>query len=49
MEEYVKILEDDTLTDVVLLVEGEHFPTHSVVLAGLEWWGGLYSRGFGDI
>ncbi len=46
MEHYGKILEDGTLADVVLVVDGEGFPTHWVILAAQsEYFRGLFLTG----
>jgi hypothetical protein len=45
LENYGKLLEDDTLTDVVLVVEGKRFPDHRGVLAVLNTAQSEYCRG----
>ena len=46
LEDYIKILEDETLTDVVLVVEGERFPAHRVILAARsEYFRGMFLSG----
>ncbi len=46
LENYGKLLEDGTLTDVVLVVEGQRFPAHRGVLAvQSEYFRGLFLSG----
>ena len=46
LENYGKLLEDGTLADVVLVVDGERFPAHRVILAARsEYFRGLFLSG----